>query len=371
MNNNTAILGSFFGDEAKSRCVHYFSSNYRYICRFNGSNNAGHTVYVDGKKSVFNQVPSVDFRKPGITGFLGSGMVINLEALREELLKLEEIYPECSKRIIIDPDAFIVKQSHIEQDKLTNTHIGSTNKGIGPAYTDKVSRNGIKVKKLLDDSSEITEALKKMGVTFKYVLELYDDLISSNVLFEGAQGILLDLNAGTYPYVSCGDSTLAGIYSSGFGFIAPSKVYGIAKAYSTKVGNGPFPTEYFGEEAEALRVTGNEYGAVSGRPRRVGSLDLPALRYAIKRGGLTHLIITKFDILNNYKTVKVCHQYENEPVSGNSFFNTKPKYIDLPGWNDASKLEQIKPFIDFIESQTSLKVEYVSVGVNENDLIKC
>lgn len=209
-----------------------------------------------------------------------------------------------------------------------------------------------------------------MGVRFNYVLELYDTLKASKVLFEGAQGILLDLNAGTYPYVSCGDSTLAGIYSSGFGFIAPNKVYGIAKAYSTKVGNGPFPTEYFNEEAEELRSIGNEYGAVSGRPRRVGALDLPALRYAIKRGGLTHLIITKFDILNNYKNIKICNEYDVEPVSGNSFFNAKPKYISLPGWTDASKLDQIKPFIDLIEKETSLKVEYVSVGVHENDLIK-
>ncbi len=367
--NNVAILGSSWGDEAKARCVHHFSPEYRYVCRFNGSNNAGHTVFVDGVKCVFNQVPSIDFRCPNTFGLLGSGMVINLEALREELINLEKIYPQVSKKIIIDPDAFIVLPSHIEEDKLKNSHIGSTNKGIGPAYLDKTSRNGIKVKKLLENNSEITETLKKMGVKFKYVLEMYDELKASKVIFEGAQGILLDLNAGTYPYVSCGDSTLAGIYSSGFGFIAPHKVYGIAKAYSTRVGNGPFPTEYFDEEAKILRELGNEYGAVSGRPRRVGALDLPALRYAAKRGGLTHLIITKLDIMEHYTSIKICHKYNTEPVSGGDFFTSKPEYMHLSGWKQSHDKNQIRPFIEFIEEHTKLKVEYVSCGTNPQDII--
>jgi adenylosuccinate synthase len=304
---------------------------------------------------------------------LGAGMVINLEALRDELINLEKICPQIAQRIIIDPDAFIVSAGHIYLDKKTNSHIGTTNKGIGPAYLEKVARNGVKVRELVEGKSDITEALKKMGVTFKYALEMYNELKCSEVLFEGAQGILLDLNAGTYPYVSCGDSTLAGIYSSGFGFIAPQKVYGVAKAYATKVGEGPFPTEYFDEEAEKLRKLGNEYGAVSGRPRRVGALDLPALRYAIKRGGLTHLIMTKFDILNGWQQdnfVKVCTKYDKEPVSGGDFFTTKPEYTFLPFWNDASDDEQIRPFIEFVEKETQLRVEYVSSGVGENDIRK-
>jgi len=368
--NNIAILGSFFGDEAKARCAHHLSPDHRYVIRFNGSNNAGHTVFVDGTKCVFNQVPSVDFRAPHTHGILGAGMVINLEALRDELINLEKIYPHMSKRIIIDPDAFIVLPKHIEEDKIKNTHIGSTNKGVGPAYMDKVSRNGTKVKDLLESNSEITKALKNMGVKFNYALAMYDELLSSKVLFEGAQGILLDLNAGTYPYVSCGDSTLAGIYSSGFGFIAPNKIYGVAKAYSTKVGNGPFPTEYFDEEAEKLRQLGNEYGAVSGRPRRVGALDLPALRYASKRGGINNLIITKLDVLNGFKTIKICHKYVSDPVCGRDLFTAKPEYTYLSGWDDAHDENQIRPFIEFIEEQTSIKIKYISAGVNPKDIIE-
>jgi len=368
--NNIAILGSFFGDEAKARCAHHLAPDHRYVIRFNGSNNAGHTVFVDGVKCVFNQVPSVDFRAPHTNGILGAGMVINLEALRDELINLEKIYPNMSKRIIVDPDAFVVMPKHIEEDKAKNAHIGSTNKGVGPAYMDKVSRNGTKIRDYLKDNSFITQELQNMGVRFIYTLEMYNELLSSKVLFEGAQGILLDLNAGTYPYVSCGDSTLAGIYSSGFGFIAPTKVYGVAKAYSTKVGNGPFPTEYFGEEAEKLRKLGNEYGAVSGRPRRVGALDLPALRYAAKRGGLTNLIITKLDILNSYYTIKVCDKYSTDPVSGGDFFAAKPEYQYLHGWKDAHDEDQIRHFIEFVEDQTKLRVEYVSAGVNPEDIIK-
>jgi adenylosuccinate synthase len=368
--NNVAILGSFLGDEAKARCVHALASNYRYIVRFSSGPNAGHTVYVDGIKNVFNQVPSVDFRQPHCRGFLGSGMVINLEALRDELLNLQKNYPHAASCITVDPDAFLVLPKHVEEDKAKNGHIGSTKKGVGPAYTEKVSRSGTKVKDYLDSNSDITNELKSMGVQFKYVLEMYDELSSSKVIFEGAQGILLDLNAGTYPYVSCGDSTLAGIHSSGFSFIAPKTVYGVAKAYSTKVGEGPYPTEYFGQQAEELRRLGDEYGAVSGRPRRVGALDLPALRYAKKRGGINKLIITKLDILNGCDNVAVCHKYKNEAVSGSSFFNAEPEYVYFEGWKDASDPDQIRPFIEFIEYETGMRVDYVSFGVGAEDFVK-
>lgn len=369
--NNIAIIGASWGDEAKARCAHYFSPNYRYIVRFSGSNNAGHTIYVDGVKIVFNQVPCIDFRDKITMGFLGAGMVINMHALADELVNLEKYFPNAASRITVDPDAFVVLEKHIEEDKLKNAHIGSTGKGIGPAYADKISRSGTKVRDFLNDNSEITQRLQKMGVKFKYVLEMYDEFLSSEVLFEGAQGVLLDINAGIYPYVSCGDSTLGGIYSSGFGFIAPKKVYGIAKVYTTKVGNGPFPTEYFGEEAEALRKLGNEYGSVTGRPRRVGALDLPSLRYAKKKGGITHLILTKFDILNNNEYIKVCNRYEKEPVSGHDFFTAKPEYVNIEGWNDPKDFSQVENFIDFVEKETLLKVEYMSCGVTPDDFIKC
>jgi len=369
--DNIAILGAFFGDEGKGAVTHRLSSQFNYVAKFNGGPNAGHTVYVDGIKHVFNQIPSIDFRHPNTLGFLGSGMVINLESLRDELLNLERHYPHSSRRIIVDPDTFIICSKHIEEDKLKNGHIGTTNKGIGPAYVDKVSRTGVKIKDLLNDNSQITNSLQEMGVRFKYVMELYNELKASKVLFEGSQSVLLDLNAGAYPYVSCGDGTLAGIHSSGYSFIAPQKVYGVLKAYSTKVGAGPYPTEYFDDEAEQLRKLGKEYGAVSGRPRRVGALDLPALRYAIKRGGLTHLIVTKFDILNGSEFVKVCIEYENgDLVSGGGLATAKPIYTNVRGWQDASDPNQIKHFINLIEENVGVNVEYVSSGVGPEDFRK-
>jgi adenylosuccinate synthase len=369
MNNRVAVLGGQNGDCGKARVVHAFSPKFDFIARFAGGANAGHTVYVDGVKFVFNQVPSIDFRNPRTQGILGAGMVLNLEALRSELLSLEKSFPNAASKIIVDPDAFLVLPKHIQEDKDFNGHLGSTNKGVGPAYTDKMARRGVKVQAYLNDNSEITNTLKAMGVKFQYALELYDTLIKSDVLFEGAQGILLDLNAGIYPYVSCGDSTVAGIYSSGFGFIAPRTVFGIAKAYATKVGTGPFPTEYFGQEAEILRERGKEYGAVSGRPRRIGALDLPALNYAKKKGGLTDLILTKLDILNGEKEVKVCHRYEKEPMSGADFFTAKPEYSFIPGWKDARNMSEIWELIYMVQTFTDMPVQYVSCGVEKDDLL--
>jgi adenylosuccinate synthase len=370
MNSNVAVLGGALGDEAKGRIAHTFSPQFDWVIRHGGGGNAGHTIYIDGTKYVFNQVPSIDFRAPHIRGFLGSGMVINLETLRDELAQLEQSFPNAASKITVDPDAFVVLPKHIQEDKDTNGHLGSTNKGIGPAYTDKMARRGVKVQAFLNDNSEITNELKRMGVQFEYALSLYDQLIRSKVLFEGAQGILLDLNAGCYPYVSCGDSTLAGIYSSGFGFIAPQTVYGVVKAYTTKVGTGPFPTEYFGQEAETIRERGKEYGSVSGRPRRIGALDLPALLYAKKRGGLTDLILTKLDILNGEKEVKICHRYQKEPVSGADFFVAKPEYTILPGWQDARNLDEIWEFISMVQAFTDMPVKYISCGVEKDDLIE-
>lgn len=373
--SNIAVLGGSSGDEAKGAQTHRFSKDFRYVVKPSGGNNCGHTIYKNGKKYVHHLVPSIDFSYPDAIGFLSSGMVINLEALRDELLTFETDFPGVSKRIIVDPDAFLVLPKHIEEDS-SETKIGSTRKGIGPAYTDKMSRNGVKVKAFIQDNAEIIVELKRMGVQFKHALSLYGEFKKDSILFEGSQGILLDLNAGTYPYVSCGDSTLAGIHAAGFGFVAPEKVYGVAKVYSTKVGNGPFPTEYVNakgeetEECKKIRELGKEYGATTGRPRRCGALDLPALRYAKRRGGLTHLIMAKFDILDGQDKVKVCYAYDEEPVSGGDFATAKPKYTYLDGWKDSHDVSQLSTFIDLVEEISEMKVEYISCGVNPEDLIK-
>ncbi|CAN5950674.1 unnamed protein product, partial [Sphagnum jensenii] len=292
---NIAVLGAVYGDEGKGSIVHHFSPDYDWVIRYSGGANAGHTIYRDGKKYVHNLLPSVDFRHDKTKAFLGQGMVIDLEKLGEEIFEANKDFKDVGARIYVDPDAFLVLPEHKDEDKKTNGHIGSTNRGIGPAYTSKIGRRGSRVRDFIQKKSNLIRNLSNLGVQFKSVLELKENFLNSSILYEGAQGILLDLNHGSYPYVSCGDCTVAGIYSSGFGFVPPEKVYGVGKAYVTKVGEGPFPTEIFGKEAEELRKIGGEYGATTGRPRRVGWLDLPALRYSIIKGGITHLIITKLD----------------------------------------------------------------------------
>jgi adenylosuccinate synthase len=181
---------------------------------------------------------------------------------------------------------------------------------------------------------------------------------------------MLDINHGTYPYVSCSESTVAGIYSSGFHFAPPSKVYGVVKCYSTKVGEGPFPTEILGEEAENLRKLGNEYGATTGRPRRVGWIDLPALNYACKVGGITDIIITKFDILNGMKGVPVCHSYNKEPMCGQDFFDAKPLYQVIKGWEDSKNLDSLYEFMKLVEEKTGVCISHASCGTSESDLFE-
>jgi adenylosuccinate synthase len=380
---NIAIIGSMFGDEGKGHITHHFSKDFDWVIRFNGGANAGHTIYRDGIKYVHNLLPSFDWRHSYVKAFLGAGMVIDLVQLHAEIIKLNEIDPSISNRIFVDPDAFVVLESHKTEDKATNGHIGSTNRGIGPAYKDKIGRKGLRVKDLFKGSSgdvwtdKAFIKLKEFGVNFKYALELERDFKHDKLLFEGAQGIMLDINHGTYPYVSCSDATAGGIAASGFGFVKVDHVYGVAKVYSTKVGEGPFPTEIDGEAAEALRKAGNEYGATTGRPRRVGWIDLPALQYCAKKGGLDSLIITKFDILNGRDEVPMCASYGKIPVSGSDFFEarafefgSKVQFVKSPGWKNADNLDELKPFIALVASYTGLPVSYISKGIKPHDIVK-
>lgn len=371
MKNNIAILGNQLGDEAKARCAHYFSPNYDYICRYSGSSNAGHTIYHDGRKIIRHLLPSADFSKQRNKAFLGSGMVINLESLLKEVQETEVLFHGAAKRIIVDPDAFVVFEKHIEEDKEKNGHIGSTNKGVTPAYKDKIGRVGIKIRNLLKDNSNITTALQKFGVQFKHVLELKEQMEKSNILFEGSQSILLDLNFGNYPFVTSGDCGLGGIYNAGFAFAPPTKIYGIFKPYVTKSGGGigKFITEFSEEEAVSIRERGNEIGATTSRPRRIGALDLPALKYSIIKGGITHLIMTKLDIFNGYEKIKVCYDYASSVFSGNDFENVTPYYVDLPGWQNSKDVKQILPFLNHVENYTNTKIEWVSTGVNNDDMM--
>lgn len=369
---NIAVLGAQNGDEGKGHITHHFSKDYDWVIRFNGGANAGHTIYRDGVKYVHNLMPSFDWRSAKPKAFLGSGMVIDLEQLHKEVSLLWKVNSELPSKVYVDPDAFIVLPEHKEADKKLNGHIGSTNRGIGPAYVSKISRNGVRIRDFIESGSEgryWIEEMKKMGVHFKGMMELRREMESSQLLFEGAQGVMLDINHGIYPYVSCSESTVAGVYSCGFHFAKLEKVYGVAKCYTTKVGEGPFPTELEGDEAHALRERGHEYGATTGRPRRVGWIDLPALNYACQKGGITDLILTKFDILNGMDRVKMCAAYDNPPMCSKDFFDAKPQYITACGWKDAKDSAQLMPFIQIVERATHCHISYISCGTDSKDIM--
>lgn len=367
---NVAVIGGFLGDEAKARITHWMAKNYKYIIRFGGSSNAGHTIYHQGKKIVRHLLPSADFSVNNFA-FLASGMVINPDELLKEVQETENMFPGAGSRIIVDPDAFLITSEHLEEDKANVIKFGSTGKGVSVAYRDKIYRKGYKIRDLLKDKNEIIVELQKLGVQFKYNLELYEDFRRAPLLFEGAQSVLLDLNFGTYPYVTSGECTPGGIFNSGFSYAMPAKVYGIVKAYATRVGEGPFPTEIFGKEAENLRHDGNEWGATTGRPRRVGWLDLPALDYACKRAGINSLIVTKFDVLNQKDSVKVCASYQKVPVSAADFFDATPHYVNVPGWVSAKySPSELNPFISLVEEFTHCPVEYISYGTGDTDISK-
>jgi adenylosuccinate synthase len=372
---NIAVLGACWGDEGKGHIVHHFSANYDWVVRFNGGANAGHTIYRDGIKYVHNLMPSFDWRSERPKAFLSSGMVIDLTQLTLEVSNLAKVNKQLPARVYVDPDAFLVLPEHQEEDRQNNAHIGSTNRGIGPAYKAKIGRTGIRIRNVLNGYSDINinnciKELKSYGVNFISLLDLKSEMKYSDILYEGAQGIMLDINHGIYPYVSCSESTVAGIYSAGFHFEPPEKVYGVAKCYTTKVGEGPFPTELLGEEAEKLRKQGKEYGATTGRPRRIGWADLPALKYACEKGGITNLIFTKFDILNGMENVKVCHQYGKMPTCSDDFFHAQPLYKDVPGWVDAHNDAQLIPFIQLVEGVTEHHVSYISRGTDSKDISK-
>lgn len=380
MISNIAILGAQAGDEAKGAWTNRLSKDYDWVIRFNGGNNAGHTIYRNGQKHVHHLMPSFNWEYNHTKAFLSSNMVIDLIALNSEINQLFKIDPELPKRVFVDPDAFLVLDKHIEEDKLKNGNLGTTNKGIGPAYTDKINRTGIRIRDLLlsNDRSlnvdgwsrEAFKALLEKGVQFKGILELYNHFNQDRLLFEGAQGVLLDVNHGTYPYVSSSQSGVAGIYSSGFHFAPPKVVYGVTKCYTTKVGTGPFPTEIFGESANKIREIGKEYGATTGRPRRIGWLDLPALKYGALRGGITNWIMTKFDVLDGLAEVPVCTSYDKEVTCSEDFFNTKPQYVNFAGWTNSKDINLIQPFINNIQELTKINISYISCGVNEEDTFK-
>ena len=380
---NIAVLGTSYGDEGKARIVHWMAKNYNWVLRFGGSSNAGHTIYHNGTKIVRHLLPSADFAA-GNKAFLGSGMVINPDELLAEVEQTEIQFPGSASRIYVDPDAFVVMPEHIAEDKEKNKGIGSTGKGVTPAYRDKIDRKGTRIHQYIGHQFGSTygdsiHRLAKLGVQFTYSMELKEQFDKESIIFEGSQAILLDIAFGTYPYVTSGETGLAGIINSGFARYMPSKVYGVTKAYSTRVGNGPFVTEMEAGEIEnhTIRERGNEYGSTTGRSRRIGWIDLPSIKYAAHKAAITDLVVTKLDVLNGFKKIQVCDEYVSK--WGNDHWYEEPKcssnldspilYKTIDGWENSKDMGQTKQFRNMIENGTGVKISHLSCGVNEDDII--
>ena len=396
---NVVVMGAQWGDEGKGKIVDYLAEEAKYVCRFAGGANAGHTIVVDGKKYALHQVPS-GILYPNKTVFLGSGMVIDPEALFNELQMLSDSGINWEGRVFISDRAHIVLPGYREMDKQRDAArkrpIGTTGRGIGTTYSQKSERDGIRLADLdwEEKMADLDQADKDFLAPYmERLLSMRIDIAAKmweirneKVLFEGAQGAMLDLDSGTYPYVSSGASCSAGASTgSGIGPRALDKIYGVFKAYQTRVGNGPMPTEFNneseGELCEYVRNTGNEFGVTTGRARRCGYLDLVALRYACHVNSIDSLVLTHLDVYDDMDEIEACIAYEIDgvvvtdfPTSIPALNKAKPVLQKFKGWKQSikelskySKLpKEAKEYVDFIEDYTGTRVGIVSVGPDRN-----
>jgi len=418
MENSLILVGTQWGDEGKGKIVDYFSEKFSAVCRFQGGHNAGHTIYNDKKKFVLHLIPSGIFYDH-VSCFIGQGVILSLDSLLEEVETIESKGINLDGKLRISRYCSLLLPVHAKIDQLREDNknkIGTTRRGIGPAYEDKTARRSIKAFDLEDDSlledklknlldyynfqienihkaekfnyQEVFDNLKETySKTSKFFGDVTDSLEEiyekgNHILYEGAQGTLLDVDYGTYPYVTS-SNTLATSVGVGSGF--PKSIYadvlGIVKAYTTRVGEGPFPTELHDEYGEKIAKIGNEFGATTGRPRRCGWLDLVALKYSAKLNNLTSLCVTKLDVLDSFSEIKVCDEYEidNEIVQYKSrqLHKVKPKYKTFKGWEQSlgqcqnySELpKETREFLEFIEDYTKVKISLISNGPQRNDLI--
>ena len=414
------LLGLQWGDEGKGKVVDVLTPHYDVIARFQGGPNAGHTLEFKGFKHVLHTIPSGIFH-PDKINIIGNGVVIDPVVFQKEIEALEKLGFEPTKNLFISKKAHLILPTHkwldimLEENK--EQKIGSTLKGIGPTYTDKVARNGFRICDIIstdfekkfkeiykkhfdvliknsfkpdeDISIVFTEWINSLHTLLRFNLidsefEINDFLKEGKkVLAEGAQGTLLDIDFGSYPFVTSSNTVAAGA-CTGLG-VAPSqtgRVIGIVKAYCTRVGSGPFPTELFDETGELLRKQGHEFGSTTGRPRRCGWLDLVALKYSIMINGVTEMVLTKADVMDNFDTIKICTKYkigkkttERFPTEINE--KIKPVYKEFKGWNqNLSKIKEyeklpqaFKEYIAFIEKETGVPVSIVSTGPDREQTI--
>lgn len=420
------LLGLQWGDEGKGKVVDVLTPHYDIIARFQGGPNAGHTIEFDGKKFVLHTIPSGIFNA-NTTNLIGNGVIIDPYVLEKEIANLKQAGIDVHKNLLVSRKAHLILPSHRLLDAVYESakgkhKIGSTLKGIGPAYTDKTSRNGIRVgdieqsqfrekydsllKQHLDIVHQYHQDINSFqieGMSFGEYEQKWMNALSTlvslkkvnseyfinqqlksgkKILAEGAQGTMLDIDFGSYPFVTSSNTITAGV-CSGLG-IAPStvgKVIGIFKAYCTRVGSGPFPTELLDEQGDELRNTGHEFGSTTGRPRRCGWIDLPALKYAIMLNGVTELMMMKADVLNNFKTIEIATHYNinNEVTDELPYDLTQtdchPVFSQFEGWNKQldnvgtydELPENLRHYVRFIEENTGVPVKMVSVGPDRSE----
>ena len=401
--NSTLILGLQWGDEGKGKIVDALCKEGSLVCRFQGGHNAGHTIKVDGSQKVLHLIPS-GIMHSSSSCIIGNGVVISLPALNEEIEMLSNSGISFKNRLYISNDCPLILPTHIAIDQVRDKHegIGTTGRGIGPAYEDKVGRRSLKFGDLANlelHRSKISELVEYHNQLLTKIYEstpIHIDLVieeltsfrklqtnfgcdtyeilhksieeKKEIIFEGAQGSMLDIDHGTYPYVTSSSTTAGGV-SSGLG-VGPkqiNKILGITKAYTTRVGEGPFPTELFDEDGATLAKIGHEFGATTGRPRRCGWLDLHALKKIIFINSVTDLCITKLDVMDSFKSIKACIDYEDG----------KPIYKTFQGWleeiSEIKKFENLpipaQKYISYIEDYLEVPVTVVSVGPDRDQTV--
>ena len=416
---NLAVLGAQWGDEGKGKIVDLLTPGFSIVARFQGGHNAGHTIYINGAKFILRLVPS-GILHPGVTCVIGNGVVVDPEALFAELDELARNGIATRGRIVVSDKAHLILPYHRDLDLLSEARrgerkIGTTSRGIGPAYEDKIARRGIRVGDLIDpkgleenvrdnvtarnrlvqDSTmdwkpvlaQLLKYAERMRPMIRDVSVLLNEATRARaaILFEGAQGTLLDIDHGTYPFVTSSNASIGGV-CTGLGIPpkAIGHVLGVAKAYTTRVGEGPFPTELFGEMGNRLRETGSEYGAVTGRPRRCGWYDAVAVRYAARINGLDGLALTKLDVLDGLDRIDICTAYRSGtrtltefPSDVGQLAQCKPVYESLPGWVAPTKgirsfealPQAARDYIARLEEVSGVRAAIVSTGSERDDTI--
>ena len=423
MGKNVVILGTQWGDEGKGKIVDLLTEQVGLVARFQGGHNAGHTLVINGETTVLHLIPSGILR-PEVKCLIGNGVVLSPEALLKEIKELEDRNIPVRERILLSPACPLILPYHVALDQARETakgeaKIGTTGRGIGPAYEDKVARRGLRLGDMLDPKS-FAEKLKEVMHYHNFVLEKflgaepvdYQQTLESSmawaeqlkpliadvtdilhtarengedILFEGAQGSLLDIDHGTYPFVTSSNTTAGGTATgSGFGPLYLDYVLGITKAYTTRVGSGPFPTELHDEVGEHLGVKGHEFGATTGRKRRTGWFDAVAVKHAIRINSVSGICLTKLDVLDGLKEVKICVAYQDAdgkpmsiPADAEGWAKLQPVYESMPGWDQSTfgvksmeaLPEAARNYIARIEELTGAPVDIVSTGPDRNETI--